>query len=124
VLSEPHEYHFIRQQDVEVMSGSQAGEQAFSLVGPNDEIFNTNNGRAEGRLEAGEYQFSYRREVTNSVTGDPNNGQFRGDYEVGLALTPVENPTPIPLPPAVWPGLLTLAGVGTGMWLRRRRVHR
>jgi hypothetical protein len=124
VLSEPHDYRFIQQQDVEVMTGSQEGEHAFNLVGPDSEIFNTNNGPAEGRLEPGEYRFSYGREVTNSVVNDPNNGEFRGDYEVGLALTPVETPNPIPLPPAVWPGLLTLAGVGAGTWLRRRRVGR
>ena len=55
------------------------------------------------------------RDVTNSAAGGIEEGEFRGSYDVSLSLNP------IPLPPAAWPGLLTLAGVGAACWARRRK---
>lgn len=129
-LSEPYDFRFVEERDVEEISGSQGGEQGYNLVGPEGEVFNTNSGPKEGRLEAGEYRFSYGNDVSNAVQLGAENGVFRGTYEVGIVLTPVDDngggspgptPNPIPLPPAAWPGVLTMAGVGMAMWLRRRR---
>ena len=126
VLSEPYDFRFEQRQDAEI-SGSQGGEQGYNLVGPAGEVFNTNSGDKEGRLDAGEYRFSYGRDVSNAVLLGGENGVFRGTYEVGIELTPVDDngggggtPNPIPLPPAALPGMLTLAAVATGVWLRRR----
>jgi hypothetical protein len=72
------------------------------------------SGRRTGTLAPGRYRFLF----TQEAGGDTGTN---GPYSFDLALTP-SRPTAIPLPPAVWAGLLTTGGfAATGVARRRRR---
>ena len=77
-------------------------------------------GNSTGALEPGQYRFRFDYSTGGDIGADDL------DYAVSLGLTPTDSgpaPNPIPLPPAAWAGLASMASVllgGRVLRLRRR----
>jgi hypothetical protein len=106
---------------LEVIQDSEA--RFFGDNDPSDSLVQPGTTRT-GVLQPGQYQLQLNRNVDGFAT-PPQDFAYSEGYSFILDLKPVGDgggkPNPVPLPPAVWSGLIVL-GAGALNRLRKRRI--
>lgn len=115
-IDEPYYFSYSRTTTVHEQSGSLDGGFSYQFLAGDGSFGYLNTIPATGRIEPGEYSFNFVDGSFNVVTGTTTPGTFEADYSISLGLQAV------PLPPAVWAGLVTMAGVAVGGCIRKRRA--
>lgn len=122
-IDRPYTFRFAYDNTTEQSSGVLDHPVDFRLFGPGESdpalVFDTTVGERQGRLEPGVYNFSIHQ---NIFAEEASEGTRIDRYDARLDLTPVDGggPTPVPLPPGLWGGLVTMGGAVLVRWKRQR----
>ena len=107
---------------VDILSEGEA--RVFLGNDPSESLLTFTGETRQGVLQPGEYRFTFDTRVEGFAQA-PVDGEYVESFDFKLDLSPVGGgggePTPIPLPPAIWSGLIVL-GAGALNRLRRGRV--